>query len=79
MCHNTEENICCFNFSMSLIILRNFFHYKELFCTGKIPWLLKVLHGAIDVNKEPLFKSAWTSVDIHCFFKMDFSTSYTDL
>ncbi len=37
------------------LVWRAFFHYKEPFVQWKVKWMLKVLHGTIDANKEPLF------------------------
>ncbi len=31
-----------------------FFHYKKRLWNGEVPWMLKVLHGTINANKEPL-------------------------
>ncbi len=36
-----------------LMILRAVFHYKEPF----VQWMLKVLHGTINANKEHILKS----------------------
>ncbi len=33
----------------------NNFPIQRTFCNGKIPWMLKILHGITDANKEPLF------------------------
>ncbi len=32
-----------------------FVHYEELYCDVKMAWMLKVLCGTPDANKEPLF------------------------
>lgn len=40
----------------------------NLFCSGKIPQMLKVLHGTTDANKEPIFyKNAWHYCKKHPF------------
>lgn len=36
-------------------IFRNFSTIKNLLCNGRVPWMLKVLQGTMDTNKEPLF------------------------
>ncbi len=33
---------------------RTFFQWKEHLCNAMVPWVLKVLHGNINANNEPL-------------------------
>lgn len=44
--------------------LKNLFStIKNLLCIGNIPWMLKVIHGAINTNKESLL----STVHIHIY------------
>ncbi len=53
--HDVENNVTGSTIPVQGINSTVIISYKEPFCSGKVLWMLKVLHGTTDANKEPSF------------------------
>ncbi len=51
----SSRSMNCVTITNHNFYIGTIFPIQRTFCNGKIPWMLKILHGITDTNKEPLF------------------------